>query len=385
MNHSQLKYKEVEMAMRQLARTLPIGAKIPAEKHLATTYDCNFQTVRKALKSLVEDGIIVRRIGSGSFVANNETAKTGGSPPNDEQRIGLLVYHRSNDYAQKLLRNIALSAARHDITLCSSWVTDFETDALAQAHSLSKQGCSAIILPWFPHHLHYEVTEFSKKSPLPLSLSMLLPGLEDNFCGKAESFSDSLATSTEGLCDYLRIMGKNKVSLVGPSTTKDPILTRMLTTYSVYTSKHDLPNLTYLAEHGSASMDRIAAKLKKHQGDLGILCYDDEHALRMMTAMHKINLHAPKDYAIIGHNDTDSSRYSDPPLSTLVQDFSQIGEGLLKKARALAMDTPFTAQMDRRAQLLIRETCGGKGKIDAILRKKIPSLVFLEQNGENAG
>jgi len=380
MKTSQLKHKEVEHALRKLVRTLPIETKIPTEKQLAADYGYNFQTVRKALKALVEDGIIVRRIGSGSFVARNDVRPQGVSNANGaERRIGLLIYQRSNDYAQKLLQSLTQSAAQNNFALSSSWIADFGQEALRQAKTLEQQGCRSLLLPWFPHHLHAEVSEFVKKCRLPVSLPMVLPGLEDRYFGQVNRYSESILTSTEGLCDYFRLIGKSKPALLGPSTTEDPILARILSAYSVYTSKHDLPNLTFLANTGSASMDRIAKRLGEHRGELGIVCYDDEHALRMITAMHKIGLRAPEDYAIVGHNDTDSSRYSDPPLSTMIQDFSRVAVGLLKKSWALHQGTPYNAEDSRRPRLLIRETCGGKGKIDSTLRKKIRHLVFDEE------
>ena len=78
MKPPQFKHKQVEAEIRQLAQTLPIGARLPAERSLATTYGCNFLTVRRALKELVDDGIVVRRIGSGTFVARHATGPAGG-------------------------------------------------------------------------------------------------------------------------------------------------------------------------------------------------------------------------------------------------------------------------------------------------------------------
>ncbi len=68
---TQLKYQRVEAEIRQFAQTLPLGAKLPAERDLAVSYECNFLTVRKALKRLVDDGTIVRRVGSGTFIARH--------------------------------------------------------------------------------------------------------------------------------------------------------------------------------------------------------------------------------------------------------------------------------------------------------------------------
>ncbi len=65
----QLKHKLIEQDLRALTGSLPVGARLPAERELAQSYGCNFLTVRRALKQLVADGSIVRQSGRGTFVA----------------------------------------------------------------------------------------------------------------------------------------------------------------------------------------------------------------------------------------------------------------------------------------------------------------------------
>ena len=142
------------------------------------------------------------------------------------------------------------------------------------------------------------------------------------------------------MCGYLQALGRKHIAFIGPGNPGDPILQRMLTAYSFYVSEAGIPNLcTLVGKAGSGDLDKLAAKLKEFTGELGIVCYDDEHALRMLTAMHKIGLRAPADYALIGHNDTEAGRFSDPPLTTIGQDFQNISNGLLRNALALTKNS----------------------------------------------
>jgi DNA-binding LacI/PurR family transcriptional regulator len=375
----QLKYKEVEKEMRQLAQTLPIGAKIPPERHLAITYDCNFLTVRKALKALVDDGIIVRRVGSGSFVAKRESNGHRPHPvaPKDK-RVGLLVFHKSNAYAHKLLQGIAHAAMEEEINLRSAWVKDFGADALRQAHHLVQDGCVALVLPWFPHTMNEEVRAFVKKCPVPVCLPLVISGLEKNYFGEPELFGDNLLKLMGDLCGYYRLLGRTQLAFVGPAAAEDPIMQKMLAAYTAYVSENNLPNLARLVPPGSSAMDQLAGQWQPYRGQLGVVCYDDEHALRLMTAMHKIGLEAPEDYGVIGHNDTEASNYSDPPLSTISQDFSDISHSLLKNALALSQGSIFHSGKSTPARLLVRSTCGGRGRIDEALQKQFANLVLHE-------
>lgn len=64
-------YHQVELALRQKVLTgeLPLGAPVPTEVQLQEAYGVSRSTVRKAIDELVQDGLIVKRHGVGTFVA----------------------------------------------------------------------------------------------------------------------------------------------------------------------------------------------------------------------------------------------------------------------------------------------------------------------------
>ncbi|MDD3334832.1 MAG: GntR family transcriptional regulator [Eubacteriales bacterium] len=53
----------------------PAGARIPSEQLLCETYGVSRVTVRKAMLDLVQEGMLVRRQGKGTFVANEKLRK----------------------------------------------------------------------------------------------------------------------------------------------------------------------------------------------------------------------------------------------------------------------------------------------------------------------
>ncbi|HEY8966571.1 MAG TPA: substrate-binding domain-containing protein [Candidatus Methylacidiphilales bacterium] len=375
MKITQLKYKEVEIEIRQLAQTLPVGSKLPSERDLAISYDCNFLTVRRALKQLVDDGTVVRRIGSGTFVSRHQ----GMAEPSrrKEGTIGALLFQRGNAYSYRVLQSIAHAGLEQGVELRSSWVRNFAEDGLNQAQQLKKEGCVALTLPWFPHEIVEEVRTFVQRSPLPVSIAMAIPGLEKNCFEQESIFGSHAIVSTEALCGYYQHLGHRRIAFLGPDLVGDVILQKKLSSYACYTSRHDLQNLCGLVMKGTAAMDNLVERWKRYRGDLAIVSYDDEHALRFMTAMHKTGLAAPDDFAMIGFNDTEASLYSDPPLTTIRQNFDYIGSWLLKSAIALSQGGVSQSSEVSRPQLLIRSTCGGRGKVDAAFRAKIPTLDLI--------
>ncbi|MGE9266805.1 MAG: GntR family transcriptional regulator, partial [Verrucomicrobiales bacterium] len=95
-NSPQLKFKRIEAEIREMIKELPVGAKLPSERKFAELQQCNFLTVRRALKSLVDEGLIVRQVGSGTFVAERD-----GRRPVEvvAERVGAILYQDGNEYS----------------------------------------------------------------------------------------------------------------------------------------------------------------------------------------------------------------------------------------------------------------------------------------------
>ena len=49
-----------------------VGQKIPAERELASEFGVSRMTLRQAIQTLVDEGVLERRVGSGTFVANQK-------------------------------------------------------------------------------------------------------------------------------------------------------------------------------------------------------------------------------------------------------------------------------------------------------------------------
>ncbi|MET0263766.1 MAG: substrate-binding domain-containing protein, partial [Rariglobus sp.] len=357
-----------------------VGARLPAERSLAVSYGCNFLTVRRALKGLVDDGTVVRRIGSGTFVAKH--ASVTKVVRRSANRIGVLVCQGGNAYAYRVLQAIAHAGLEQKVELRSSWVRDFSEDGLAQAKLLEQEGCVAITLPWFPHDRIDEVRTFVRSSPLPVSLPMVIPGLEKNSFEQQEIFGSSLQIASEAICGYFHALGHRRIALLGPDSAGDLVLQKVLSAYACYTSRENLPNFCGLVRPGAQAMDQLAERWSVYKGDLAVVSYDDEHALRFMTAMHKIGLSAPQDFRIVGYNDTEASAFSDPPLSTIRQNFDYIGQWLVKSALGLASGVADQSSSLPRPQMLVRASCGGLSRVDDAFRAGLSHLDIISAQAD---
>ncbi|WP_461216022.1 GntR family transcriptional regulator [Lacticaseibacillus sp. GG6-2] len=67
-------YIQIHNKIRQdiEANKWQIGDRIPSERELAATFNVSRMTLRQAIQTLVDEGILERRIGAGTFVANQK-------------------------------------------------------------------------------------------------------------------------------------------------------------------------------------------------------------------------------------------------------------------------------------------------------------------------
>lgn len=356
-----LKYKQVEQEVRKLIARAKLDDKLPTERELANMFGCNFLTVRKGLRPLVDEGLLHRRVGSGTFVARvpEEVQRARSGRGRRVTHLGILIPSAGDLYSYRVVRAVADAALDQGVELRSAWAKEFAATALATVRDMAQSGCKALIIPWFHTGESDQVRQFIQESPIPVVLPQILPGLEHLCFEKQTVFGRSAAVEVEVLCEYFLRLGARHIHFIGPDQVDAPILQQKLTAYACYASKAGFEAKFGLIDQTLASVTALAEREKKFAGDLAIIAYDDTHAIRFLTAMHKLGFSAPRDFRIIGHNDTGSSRNTDPPLSTLREDFEYIGGAMLKAAAALAHGGSEQSKATPDPKLIVRGSCGG--------------------------
>ncbi len=381
----QLKYKKIFSEIEKFISQSPAGIKLPSERELARNFGCNALTVRKALAPFVVNGKIVRIIGSGTFISESRTSSRAGAPAAkpDLNKVGMLIHSESDPYALLVIRSCHEFASRKSVELRYSYVKDFGEEALRETARLASEGCCAMILPWFPLKFTGQIAEFIRKSPIPVSIPNLIPGLEDNCFEKQDIFGRGTVVQTEAACRYFKMLGYRNIALLGPDSPYDTIMQQRLGSYSSFVFRCDFSNICGIVGGTFAEMDSLASKWEKYKGSLAIVCHDDLHAIRFMAAMRKIGLSAPADFAVMGCNNTNEARFSDPPLSSIYDEYGYSGEWLIRNAMSLAQGRPSQSSSGPRHHLVIRNSCGGLERTTPkILAALKSSLLVIEYDRE---
>ncbi|GAA1398092.1 LacI family DNA-binding transcriptional regulator [Catellatospora coxensis] len=92
-----------------------------------------------------------------------------------------------------------------------------------------------------------------------------------------------------------------------------------------------------------------------------VFCANDQQALGMLRALHERGIRVPEDVSIVGFDDIPEAEYLSPPLTTVRQDFDEVGRRCLAALLDLldAQDAPDAPPHPRVAPtLMVRASSG---------------------------
>jgi DNA-binding LacI/PurR family transcriptional regulator len=358
--NTNLKYKLVEDRVRQLVANSRVGDKLPTERELAKLLDCNVLTVRKGMQALVDEKWLSRRVGSGTFVERvPEGPQDGDSFAADY--IGIVNHSDGGLYSYRLAEAIAQEALKQGVEVRLVWTEDYGDSLLESVKDMARNGCRSLIFPWFPSSYVDSVRNFVAESPLKPVLPQRVSGLGYLCFEEPDVYGKSAVVEIEALYEYFHQLGADRIHFIGPNAANSPIFQEKTSAFVCCAAKSGREPVFGLFGSPEQALE-LARKYKQYAGDLAIISYDDTHAVRFMTAMHKLGLFAPDDFCIIGHNESSAARNAEPPLSTIRENFEYIGKAMLATAQGLAAGTCVQSSRSPNPKLVVRMSCGGRDR-----------------------
>jgi DNA-binding LacI/PurR family transcriptional regulator len=90
-----------------------------------------------------------------------------------------------------------------------------------------------------------------------------------------------------------------------------------------------------------------------------IFVANDQMALGVLRALHLAGREVPRDISVIGFDDIPEARYLTPPLTTVRQDFDEVGrQSLLLLLQAIDPDAEASPRVTVTPELIVRESTG---------------------------
>jgi DNA-binding LacI/PurR family transcriptional regulator len=76
---------------------------------------------------------------------------------------------------------------------------------------------------------------------------------------------------------------------------------------------------------GYAAGQKLAARIRAGEDITAVFLANDQMALGALAALHEEGLEVPEDVSVVGFDDLPEAPYFTPPLTTVRQDFAELG------------------------------------------------------------
>lgn len=374
----QLSYDRVREAVLEMIvkDKFQPGDRLPSERELSRRLGLNHLTVRKGLTTLVSEQIIDRRVGAGTFLRtvpdlrqftlrntpiNDREGQATFSKVSSKNLIGILAFSNSDTFALELLGYLHKETEKRELDISIRMISGLDSKASQVVEEMARQGCSGVLLPWIPDEIILSnLAKLVQSSPIPVVLPRLYQGLEANCCEKPTLAGQADYLAIEMACRYFKLLNYSNIAFLGPGNRYSDSISRRVLSYTQFMNISRMDTHVGLVTCDSDDVDQLVGKWKTLAGDLAVVCYDDDHAFRLITSLHKHNLRIPEDVAVLGFNNISLGQSIDPPLSSIQFDYTYVAQGMLDHVQAMAKGESAQAEGGAREVLVIRESCGGR-------------------------
>lgn len=316
-------YRKIYLDMKQkiLDGAYASGEKLPYERELCDFYDVKRVTIRKSLELLAKEGLIVKHMGLGSFVAERSVSVPA---PNSESASTILfimrrnendIYHNTSSCNTRLFFEMEQLCRRHGYLL--SYV------GLDEATSLSD------IVRDHPVSGVFLVSSYHEATIRELA-KLKVPAVLLNHCDESmlSVMPDNLMMVMQ-VIDYLTEMKHQRIAYIdGMPDSRNALERWHAFRFAMYA--HDLavdPDL-YFVGNWTYEGGRAAARelLARKNLPTAIFAASDMMAAGAMEEIRQSGLHIPEDISIVGYDNLDIDVMLSPPLSSATVDFKHMCE-----------------------------------------------------------
>jgi DNA-binding LacI/PurR family transcriptional regulator len=171
----------------------------------------------------------------------------------------------------------------------------------------------------------------------------------------ATILADDAAGMTAAVTESLRLGYRRFGFLDGPAVASN-IRRRTTATSALEAAGMDRLRIYKSADDGFTT---VAKRLVQDRREL-ILCFDDQRALKLLSALNRLGVRVPNDVGIIGFDDIPFASISNPPLSTVAVPYEQMGQIACTMLMEQLATSTASASVSLGVRLMLRGTTAGR-------------------------
>ncbi len=348
--------------------SLSVGARLPSEAQLADDFDMSRGTVRHALEVLVNEGLIERIHGSGSYVKEPSRPDHAASNRTASQ-IGLVLSHLSDQLNMEIMRGVEHGAKSRGYQLIVTWGEDSaEQQRQNVLRLLENEATGLIVFPIGENPEQEGITQVMEARTPFVLVDRYFPSLDTDWVVADNRSGGYRAT------EHLLILGHRRIGFVYSAPPNSLNVTSVGDRWRGYRQAletYGLPyddSLVYQLPVTATEFYNYEPLLTLPNRPSAIFAATDYQALRVIKAAQRVGLRVPEDLGVVGFDDLSFSSLLTPPLTTVAQMRMDLGlravnllldriEGLAGPAQHVELPT----------NLIIRESCGARLQVQRSL------------------
>ncbi|MGI5155202.1 GntR family transcriptional regulator [Microbispora sp. CA-102843] len=332
----------------------PVGGRLPTEAELAQTYSVGVNTVRRAVDLLVDEGLVRRRQGSGTFVT---AATTTGARP---RLIGALVPSNTYYYPQIVqgIERAATAAGVQLVLACSDYDPGVE---LAQIRQLVDVGVAGLLLVPNLHLAADPAAHLARLRELPVPYVLVERRPPDPRPADPTSY---VCTDVHGggyaAVLHLNGLGRNRIGYLGRIGTATS--EQVFAGYRQAVADLGLPEIPDAVARQPVwtGPDMLAyANACVTEKVRAVVCLGDREATALLPYLRRVGLTVPDDIAVVAYDD-EVADLSEVPLTAVSPPKAEVGRmatELLLRRIELGPAAP-VCRVVLQPRLAVRASCG---------------------------
>jgi len=342
-----VKHREVARALRQEVQSglWQLGERLPGEQDLARRFEVAHMTMRQAVANLVEEGLLTRIAGKGTFVVQQPGESSSSLRT---QRPMALLFPADAQKLDPYYFPEVFQGFQHVMEEGGYRTAVYSDDLLEGSPVLDPGAAVACLL--------FEEAQVQRLERLRDSGFLVLA--INRYSGRRSIPSVYIddAAGVELAVDHLVALGHNRIGFIaGPPTNLDAI--DRLRGFRSAVKKNGLrvapeAGNGFNAEQGYAGARRL---LSAGHRPTAIVCASDLSALGAIKAARDLGLSVPRGLSVIGFGDFSVADYMLPGLTTVRQTRFALGAAAAEALVQIASGINTTGAV-LSADLIVRES-----------------------------
>lgn len=304
------------------------GEKLPDIKQLCAQFNVSHITIQTALANLHREGFIIRIKSKGTFVQEQAKEVKG------TMAMVISVIERNDTTLLNVIKGAQNEAAKKGFTFLLEITDGFEESEKLAIANFIQRGVSGLLLYMNHEELAYRILrEYSGENGLEIPYVMI-----DHYETSRPSNSVTPNNLDGGFMatEHLIRKGHRSIAFISSNIKRNTEYDRYLG-YRCAMEAYGFEQACRMLEYSPDAMKVLLSSIRAGEVTAAF-AVNDRMALMALHYLYENQIRVPEDFSLIGFDDSYEANYAIVPLTTVRQDFFEIGAQAVKLLRDVLVD-----------------------------------------------